>query len=115
MFDLNSFYDCGNDLCEYWAGVLLTNCRADCMKMTAVSVDSSISCAIRAEHTAWCWGDNFYGQHGDGTTELYSSIPVQVLLLSDVTGMVVRIRFAFASDGSMNRPGWYIDDFGVVD
>ena len=48
-----------------------------------VSTDSKIAagydhtCRIRPDRTAWCWGDNFYGQLGDGTTTFRAS-PAQV-------------------------------------
>lgn len=35
------------------------------------------SCAVRRDHTLWCWGDNTMGQLGDGTTETQTS-PTQV-------------------------------------
>jgi alpha-tubulin suppressor-like RCC1 family protein len=34
-------------------------------------------CAIKTDHTLWCWGDNGFGQLGDGTTT-DSPVPVQV-------------------------------------
>lgn len=36
------------------------------------------TCVIREDHTAWCWGRNFYGQLGDGTTDARGA-PVRVL------------------------------------
>ncbi|HSV40479.1 MAG TPA: hypothetical protein VLI04_17080 [Nocardioidaceae bacterium] len=27
------------------------------------------SCAVRSDYSAWCWGYNFYGEVGDGTTQ----------------------------------------------
>ncbi|HEY3234413.1 MAG TPA: hypothetical protein VGJ84_06835, partial [Polyangiaceae bacterium] len=38
------------------------------------------ACALRADGTLWCWGDNEYGTLGDGTTVNRSS-PVQVTAL----------------------------------
>ena len=36
--------------------------------VTAISAGSLHSCALLADHTVWCWGNNGYGQLGDGTT-----------------------------------------------
>jgi len=35
------------------------------------------SCAQRADHTIWCWGDNQYGQLGDGS-DVAKAFPVRV-------------------------------------
>jgi alpha-tubulin suppressor-like RCC1 family protein len=35
------------------------------------------NCALKTDRTVWCWGANWMGQLGDGTTELRSS-PMQV-------------------------------------
>jgi hypothetical protein len=35
------------------------------------------NCAVKTDHTLWCWGNNFSGQLGDGTTT-NSPVPVQV-------------------------------------
>ncbi|HSS01215.1 MAG TPA: hypothetical protein VLM79_29355, partial [Kofleriaceae bacterium] len=43
----------------------------------AVSAGDGHSCAIREDHTAWCWGRNEAGQLGDGTVDDRTE-PVQV-------------------------------------
>jgi alpha-tubulin suppressor-like RCC1 family protein len=35
-------------------------------------------CAIKVDGSAWCWGENDFGQLGDGTTT-DSDVPVRVL------------------------------------
>ena len=35
---------------------------------TAITTGSAHSCALRSDHTAWCWGYDAYGELGDGTT-----------------------------------------------
>ena len=40
------------------------------------------SCALRTDGTVWCWGNNWFGQLGDGGTERESNRPVQVSGLS---------------------------------
>ena len=52
----------------------ITNRRSPPLKVVAVSTAIQISagerhsCALLANHTVWCWGDNKSGDLGDGTT-----------------------------------------------
>ncbi|MBN1655311.1 MAG: hypothetical protein JXA30_16210 [Deltaproteobacteria bacterium] len=48
-----------------------------------LSAAGNTTCALREDRTVWCWGDNAFGQLGNGTTE-DSNRPVQVSNLSDV-------------------------------
>jgi len=42
-----------------------------------VSPGGDGTCAVKTDHTVWCWGLNYAGQLGNGTTT-NSSVPVQV-------------------------------------
>ncbi|MBI5510908.1 MAG: hypothetical protein HY903_19275 [Deltaproteobacteria bacterium] len=35
----------------------------------AIAAGGSYTCAIRSDHTATCWGDSYYGQLGNGSTD----------------------------------------------
>jgi alpha-tubulin suppressor-like RCC1 family protein len=41
---------------------------SDARGFVQASVSATHGCAVRAEGTVRCWGDNRYGQLGDGTT-----------------------------------------------
>jgi alpha-tubulin suppressor-like RCC1 family protein len=43
-----------------------------------VDVGDSHTCGVAAGGIAYCWGDNFAGQLGNGTTT-QSNVPVKVL------------------------------------
>ena len=51
--------------------------------VVAVAGGSDHSLAVKNDGTVWAWGDNFYGQLGDGTTIRQTS-PIQVLGLTGV-------------------------------
>src|SRR5688572_8587683 len=43
-----------------------------------VSNGASHSCGLQADGLAYCWGDNYHGQLGIGSTQNYKSLPVMV-------------------------------------
>lgn len=49
---------------------------------TQVTATGRYTCGLRADGTAWCWGENTLGQLGDGTTD-ERSVPTQVGTGSD--------------------------------
>ncbi len=46
-----------------------------------VSAGFASTCAVKQDHTLWCWGGNWHGQLGNGTTT-ESAYPVQVMASS---------------------------------
>jgi alpha-tubulin suppressor-like RCC1 family protein len=48
---------------------------------SAVSAGYYHTCAVKTDGSLWCWGDNDYGQLGNGTSGVFPSIftPVQIM------------------------------------
>jgi alpha-tubulin suppressor-like RCC1 family protein len=63
--------------------------------------------AVAYDGTVWAWGNNMFGQLGNGTTNA-ASTPVQVSLLSSVTALGGRgyHSLAIQADGSVWAWGW---------
>lgn len=81
---------------------------------SAVSAGGYFSMARRSDGTVWAWGNNQYGQLGDGTTQLRST-PVQVSGLSGVTAIASACDtgVALKSDGTVWAWGYNGDgEFG---
>jgi alpha-tubulin suppressor-like RCC1 family protein len=70
--------------------------------IVSVSAGTSHSCAVRADGTAWCWGDNSVGELGDGSSNT-SADPVAVSGLSNVVAISAGNKFTCAvkSDGTV--------------
>jgi alpha-tubulin suppressor-like RCC1 family protein len=81
---------------------------------TDVSASSNQTCAIYAGK-AWCWGENYYGQLGDGTTT-NRSIPVKVTIPGDpvVTQISVGLWLTCAVDQTGKVWCWGRGDYGAL-
>jgi len=49
------------------------------MGVSSVSAGGHHTCAVKTDGSLWCWGDNSYGQIGNGTLGGSVSEPVQVI------------------------------------
>lgn len=62
---------------------------------TAVSVGGAFACAVVSDGSAQCWGDNSFGELGDGKT-VNSSVPVPVGGLTGVTAISAGLEHSCA-------------------
>ena len=76
--------------------------------VTAVSAGANATAAVRSDGTLWTWGDNLYGQLGDGTRDSVSA-PHQVL--ADVCFAVMGDYHAavISTDGTLYTWGSNLD------
>jgi len=65
-------------------------------RLGAVSGAGTNSVVAKPDGTVWTWGDNTCGQLGDGTTVSLSTIPVQVVGLSDAIAVAAGTHHALA-------------------
>jgi alpha-tubulin suppressor-like RCC1 family protein/putative cell wall-binding protein len=81
---------------------------------TAVRAAYSHSLALRSDGTVWAWGNNQYGQLGEGS-KISSAYPVQVQGLSQVIGISTAHNHAVAlkSDGTVWT--WGMHQYGSHD
>jgi alpha-tubulin suppressor-like RCC1 family protein len=69
--------------------------------LDTVGVGVHHTCAVKTDHTLWCWGLNDHGQLGDGTTTS-QAIPVQVAALGTaVNGVAVSPNGSFTCAATM--------------
>lgn len=80
---------------------------------TAIASGGSHACAVTADRKAVCWGDNRYGQLGNGATA-ESEIPVRVSRLSNVTGLAVGERHTCAAMATGRVDCWGANDLGQL-
>ncbi|MCL2563673.1 MAG: S-layer homology domain-containing protein [Oscillospiraceae bacterium] len=81
--------------------------------ITAVAAGDLHSAVLRDDGTVWTWGNNFFGQLGDGTTQDRTT-PVQVQNLSNITAIAIGGDYTLAlrSDGTIW--GWGDNHFNQL-
>jgi alpha-tubulin suppressor-like RCC1 family protein len=80
---------------------------------TAVDNGAEYTCAVRSDSTLWCWGDNGYGQLGDGTMT-YRYLPEPITALPSVATVATGTDSACALTTGGAVWCWGRNDFGEV-
>lgn len=70
--------------------------------VTAISSNGDSAYALRSDGTVWAWGENDYGELGDGTHE-HRSRPVLVVGLRGVTAIAAGIIAGYAMVGGSSQ------------
>lgn len=83
----------------------------DLTNVTSISAGSGYSLAVKSDSTVWAWGENDYGQLGDGTKS-DSSVPVLVMELTNVVAVAAGSfhSLALKSDGTVWA--WGYNNYG---
>jgi alpha-tubulin suppressor-like RCC1 family protein len=98
----------------FWGGNIATPADVSGTGVTEVSAGGLHSLALHADGTVWAWGNNFFGQLGNGTTNSSSGLtPVQVTGLTGVTQVSAGgfDSLALRSDGTV----WEWGTDGIID
>lgn len=78
-----------------------------------IDTSSSFSVATRADGSVWAWGQNFYGQLGNGTLN-NSSVPVQVEEIEDVSDISAGSDHVLALRNDGTVWAWGRNDYGQL-
>ena len=72
--------------------------------------------ALKIDGTVWSWGDDIYGQLGDGRSGfgINSNVPVQVHNLTNVTDIVSGTSHCFAQKNDGAIWGWGWNEFAMI-
>ncbi len=79
--------------------------------VTAASAGYATSCAVKSDGSLWCWGSNFQGELGDGTTDERTT-PVQVRLSATATSVSTSSGDTCAVDSDGGVWCWGNNPFG---
>lgn len=74
----------------------------------AIAAGGAHNLALKTDGTVWAWGDNTFGQLGDGSTSEHSNTPVQVKNLSGVKAIAAGEDYSLAlkTDGTVFAWGY---------
>ncbi|WP_068468395.1 PKD-like domain-containing protein [Candidatus Protochlamydia phocaeensis] len=84
--------------------------------VSAIEAGGNFSLALKADGTAWAWGDNTFGQLGNGTN-INSSIPIQVgggTPLTNVSAIEAGGNFSLALKADGTAWAWGDNTFGQL-
>ncbi len=79
----------------------------------AIYCGSNHSLALKEDGTVWAWGNNVFGQLGDGSS-FNRSKPVQVKDLHNVKSIACRSGFSYALDENGTVYGWGRNGYATV-
>ncbi len=80
-------------------------------QVTAVVAGDYHVAALRTDGTLWTWGDNLYGQLGDGT---YTSRPTPAQVMEGVTTVAAGVGATAAIRTDSTLWTWGITSFGQL-
>src|SRR4051794_34884668 len=80
----------------------------------AIAAGCAHSLALKSDGTVWAWGNNWWGQVGDGTTTSPRTTPLRVSALSGVVAIAAGCHHSLAlkSDGTVWA--WGYNSFGQL-
>ena len=98
------------------AGALATSTQAYTVISHPVMTKAEHACAIRADNSVACWGNNDYGQLGDGT-QIGRTTPVAVKGLTNAIGLTGNDKESCALLGTLtaNVAGGSVVCWGAID
>jgi alpha-tubulin suppressor-like RCC1 family protein len=67
---------------------------AGALNLTSISVGTSVACGITSTSSAYCWGDNAFGQLGNGITTQGTSLQPSLVIGPSSLGAVSFVRVA---------------------
>ena len=76
-FITSGCFTCANGVCEAEKGETAAGCPEDC-GWEQISVGYMHTCAVKVDGSAWCWGSNYKGALGVGTSDGVWLQPVRV-------------------------------------
>jgi alpha-tubulin suppressor-like RCC1 family protein len=79
----------------------------------AIAAGGEAAYALSRDGTVWAWGNNAYGQLGDGTTKS-SSLPVRVAGLSHVVALAAGGTSAYALETNGSLWAWGANAYGQL-
>jgi len=82
-------------------------------QVVAVCAGADHFLALRKDGTVWAWGNNEFGQLGDGT-DLFRSVPVRVSGLPRIVAISAGDSFSLALDASGSLWAWGSNRFGEL-
>ncbi len=83
--------------------------------VAAVAAGASHACAVTSGGAMWCWGDDYYGQLGDGTRTTRQPTPVPVSGLgSGVVALAAGSSYTCAVTGGGAVQCWGRNDYGQL-
>jgi hypothetical protein len=78
-----------------------------------LAAGSEHTVALKSDGTVWAWGNNAYGQLGDGTTNQHTT-PVQASGLTGVAGIDAGLYFSVARTTSGAAFSWVRNESGQL-